>query len=684
MLYLGLSMNRLLLLLFLLLSVTMLQAKQADTLLLSRDSLHSYGYTEHNMWRFHPGDDPAMALPGYDDSKWKPVYTGLWSNLYPEYAKDTIGWFRIYFKIDSSIANRQLAIRITHYGASELYLDGKRVMRLGVIGGGDSVYYADPGNVPFIITPDSVGTHLLALRYQRNTEERFMHVFTNMDGFLISFSSPNSAIEAAINQSLGLTFIFIFLFGVFIALSLIHLLLYLYYKAARSNLFFSFFCLGLSLLFFLPWLIRITDSPSHTFTAKMWLLFTASLTCFSLSGFINELFGKKRWRFGAITLLCILMPFGWLFDESKEIGIYLCIGLITIVSLEAVVLTIRGIIRKTRGARIIGAGILFFTLFILFMFAIAISMGSIEIDENTIFGQVVEMVMALAILSIPISMSAYLAWSFSRVSKDLKAQLEQVQVLSAKTLEQELEKQRMLENRKEELEKEVKMRTAEVVQQNEALKTEKKKSDDLLLNILPEEIADELKEKGSSEAKYFDHVSVLFTDFVAFTKAGERMTPQELVSELHTCFKAFDEISSKYGIEKIKTIGDAYLAVAGLPAADAKHAEKTVAAGLEILDFMKKRRQQVGDKTFDIRIGIHSGSVVAGIVGMKKFAYDIWGDTVNTAARMEQNSEAGKINISQTTYELVKDKFPCTYRGQITAKNKGELNMYFVEGPNQQ
>ena len=211
------------------------------------------------------------------------------------------------------------------------------------------------------------------------------------------------------------------------------------------------------------------------------------------------------------------------------------------------------------------------------------------------------------------------------------------------------------------------------------LKHEKQKSDNLLLNILPEEVAAELKAKGTTTARHFDNVTVLFTDFINFTRAGERMSPQELVNELHTCFKAFDEITGRYGIEKIKTVGDAYLAVGGLPAADASHAENIVRAALEIRAFMAERVAGLGDKTFRVRIGINSGSVVAGIVGAKKFAYDIWGDTVNTAARMEQNSEAGKINISQTTYELVKDKFTCEYRGEIDAKGKGVMKMYFVD-----
>lgn len=214
---------------------------------------------------------------------------------------------------------------------------------------------------------------------------------------------------------------------------------------------------------------------------------------------------------------------------------------------------------------------------------------------------------------------------------------------------------------------------------NKNLSAEKQKSESLLLNILPEEVSKELKERGATTAQEYDHVTVLFTDFVNFTTAGERMTPKELIEELHNCFKAFDEIIDKYHIEKIKTVGDAYLAVSGLPQPDDDHAQHIVKASTEIRKFMQKRRAELGDKTFEVRIGVHSGSVVAGIVGVKKFAYDIWGDTVNTAARMEQSGEAGKVNISEATYELVKEDFECTYRGEIEAKNKGALKMYFVE-----
>ena len=212
---------------------------------------------------------------------------------------------------------------------------------------------------------------------------------------------------------------------------------------------------------------------------------------------------------------------------------------------------------------------------------------------------------------------------------------------------------------------------------NELLTVEKKRSDDLLRNILPTEVAEELKEHGGAHARLYEEVSVLFTDFIDFTIITEQRTPQSLVSELNECFTAFDAIIGRHGLEKIKTIGDAYMAVCGLPLPRQDHAARTVRAAIEIRDFMATRRRTV--RTFEIRIGINSGPVVAGIVGVKKFAYDIWGDTVNMAARMEQCGQAGKINLSQSTYEMVKADFPILPRGKIAVKNKGAVDMYFVD-----
>ncbi|HEV7405952.1 MAG TPA: adenylate/guanylate cyclase domain-containing protein [Chthoniobacteraceae bacterium] len=218
-------------------------------------------------------------------------------------------------------------------------------------------------------------------------------------------------------------------------------------------------------------------------------------------------------------------------------------------------------------------------------------------------------------------------------------------------------------------------RTAEVEKQ-------KRKSDDLLLNILPAETAEELKRWGVSPARSYESVTVMFTDFHGFTKISERLSPQRLVSELDLCFRAFDDITSRYQIEKIKTIGDAYLCVGGLPKTNQTHPRDVVSAALEMQKYMAvlaAEKKKHGDEFFEMRVGIHTGPLVAGIVGVRKFAYDIWGDTVNTAARLESSGEVGKVNISGATFELVRHHFQCTHRGQIAAKNKGEIAMYFVE-----
>ena len=220
-------------------------------------------------------------------------------------------------------------------------------------------------------------------------------------------------------------------------------------------------------------------------------------------------------------------------------------------------------------------------------------------------------------------------------------------------------------------------------QRTNELIAEKNKSDELLLNILPHETALELKETGKAVPKSFEMVTVMFTDFKNFTQFSEKLSAESLVHEINHYYSAFDGIITKYNIEKIKTIGDGYMCVGGLPTENTTNAHDAIAAAIELRDFIareKKEREKNGELFFDVRIGIHTGPVVAGIVGIKKFAYDIWGDTVNTASRMESSGEAGEINISGATYELIKDSYNCTHRGKIVAKNKGEIDMYFVEG----
>ncbi len=222
-------------------------------------------------------------------------------------------------------------------------------------------------------------------------------------------------------------------------------------------------------------------------------------------------------------------------------------------------------------------------------------------------------------------------------------------------------------------------------EKNTLIAQEKERSEELLLNILPAAIADELKLKGAATARKYESVSVLFADFKDFSKLIKKFSPENLIAELNYCFSAFDHIIGHYGLEKIKTIGDAYMCAGGLPTPDSAHPIGMVNAALEMQQFLEDRKMEraaQGLPYFEARIGIHTGPIIAGVVGLKKFAYDIWGDTVNIAARLESKSETGKVNISGTTFELINREFHCQYRGKIPAKNVGELDMYYVSAGN--
>jgi adenylate cyclase len=213
------------------------------------------------------------------------------------------------------------------------------------------------------------------------------------------------------------------------------------------------------------------------------------------------------------------------------------------------------------------------------------------------------------------------------------------------------------------------------------LDLEREKSDRLLLNILPQGVASELKRDGEVKPLYYESASVLFTDMVGFTQIAEKLPPSALIEELDRCFSIFDGIQKRNRLEKIKTIGDAYMAVGGIPAPNRTHSVDCVLAALEIQRYMRsmmETKKAANEPHWQVRIGINTGPLVAGVIGREKFAYDVWGDTVNTASRLESSGSAGRVNISRATYENVKNFFECEPRGKIAAKGKGELEMYFV------
>lgn len=623
---------------------------------LNKDSL-PFHFNSH--WKYTIADDTLMKYRNAADSNC--VQISL--NSFFDKSNDSLqfkgkGWFRFYFDIDSSIIGIPLALSLEHSGASEVYLDGKLIATYGSIKDEGNTEYYDPKDIPEIIVLSDLRTHVLALRYAHYKIDDDM-------GFEIVLSANSNQIEQKEMNGVAVTFLLISLGFIFFTLSILHLFFYLYYRHIKSNLYFSVFTLCVSGLFLISFIITFAHSPSFIETLKFLSVLCSCLACLSFTFFIHVLLAKtNKIPLWVLSILGVISMLSFhFFEDASSILFASLIGLVALYVSYSIIIAI---IKKVKGAWIIGTGLLFFTISILFIVVFSIFTGNLELNTGSAMGIFLLILILFDVLSIPLSMSIYQAWVFSNLNKELSNKLTEVERLSEMTLKQEWEKKQILENQKHELELKVEERTAQ-------LKSEKKKSDDLLLNILPEEVADELKEKGMAEAKQYSHVSVLFTDFVNFTGISEQMSPKDLVKEIHENFTAFDAIIEKHGLEKIKTIGDAYLAVCGLPIENEMHAVQVIKAAKDIQEFMVKKAGK-----FQIRIGVNSGPVIAGIVGVKKYAYDIWGDCVNTAARMEQKSEPGKINISGATYTLVKEHFDCTYRGKIAAKNKGEIDMYFV------
>jgi len=624
-------------------------------------------------WRYTADDDSAMANPNFDDSKWKLIQPGIIdSNMMNE-----TGWLRLRFYVDSTLVNKPLALLIRHAAASEFYLNGRLINKFGVISQKDSTVYYDPQHDANILVFDAIGEHTFAIRYA-------LYRASNIGDSILSveLADAETALSAQrITQLIVISFLLILLV-IFSTLSFLHLLFFIFYKKNVSNFWFSAFLLCISGLWLTTIVKYLSPNPVLNYQLNGVLLVLASLSCSFFVVFLHTLFNyeKKLWMAIAFTLstLTLLSP---LF-HSIEITLTL---LLVYTTLYCIVSLLKAMTKRIKGASILTVGFGFFILSLLSLLLAVLTFKQIEISINDSFsGQLMALLLLMAIVSIPITMSVYQAWLFSKLNFDLTDQLIQVQKLSETTIKQEKEKKQIIESQNIKLE-------AMVVERTSQLTLEKQKSDALLRNILPEEIAAELKEKGRAEARNFDVVSILFTDFKGFTEQSTTMTANALVHELNTCFEAFDNIMEKYGIEKIKTIGDAYMAAGGLPVPTADSVKNTVLAALEMQAFIVNRKANFDAQisspsgrpegaSFEMRVGIHTGPVVAGIVGVKKFQYDIWGDTVNTASRMESSGEVGKVNISKATYELLKDdpQFTFENRGKIEAKGKGEVEMLFV------
>ena len=615
--------------------------------------------------KFYEGDNPAFALPDFDDSAWK--YINFTSKKV--YHKDQPHWIRYYFKIDSAMVNESLCFNISQLGASEIFLNGKKIETIGKIGNAKTTEFRIKNEVPALFSLDDTGVNVLAIRFLPITKTKKTVVNYSPVALDVELNAANDFMDEKVEMMQGFNFVAMLICGIFFALGFVHLLLFLFYRKAIYNLYFSTYNLSIGLLSYMVLAFYEMTDPDKINTYSFLSFLSIVVFGASLTGFVNTLFGKSKLRLK--IMLGIAVVFLILFYFSAALAVSFVFFYIFIAAIESFYLIVRAMIRREKSAFIVGGGVLTFFLFVIMLIIFQILDSLNIVDPDQLFGDdFMGYVLGFIFISFPISISAYLAWEFASTNLSLVRQLDEVKRLSDINLKQEQEKQQILQDQNDLLEQQVDERTFE-------LQKEKQKTENLLLNILPHEVAEELKENGSSEAKYYDEVSVLFTDFVNFTQSSEKMGAERMLVELNECFTAFDLIMEKHGLEKIKTIGDAYLAVCGLPIKNECHAYKTVLVALDIIDFIEERKKTNPD-VLDIRIGINSGSLIAGIVGVKKFAYDIWGDTVNTAARMEQNSEKGKINISESTYQLVKDKIVCEYRGKIHTKGKGDMDMYFA------
>jgi class 3 adenylate cyclase len=625
------------------------------------------------VWLYHAGDNPEWAKPEYKDEGWDTLSTKLILRNKVEDFFPGIGWFRLHIEIDSSLMNKTFALTMNQRGASQVYHNGDLVKESGTIGT-DTVKEVreNPKDIPIIIHFDSSRQQVLAVRYShKEAFENLKKYNEEKSGFVIRIGMIKTALNALGDQIRSSTII-LSLFIIFVVLGVLHFLLFLFFREKKANLFYSIFVIGFSMLLF--WTYAVNSyfyNPDFSMIMVYFISLLFPWLFIPLIKMLYTLFLEKSPRIYRILLgLSALITILYYFRSPHLTILYS--GYTVLVFIEVLRIIGLAIFRKKPGIWIIGSGVILFVIFFLVIALIILFQGSLTIDGDSILGVIFFISITLAILSIPLSMSVYLARDFALTNKNLLIQIENVKMLSAKSFEQEKEKQRILEGQKERLEVMVTERTRELAQ-------EKEKTEQLLLNTLPLKVVNDLKMNGKTEPESFDEVTVYFSDIVGFTNISTSLEPAVLIGQLNEIFTAFDNIMERNQCERIKTIGDAYLAVCGMPERRENHAQHMARAALEIKDFLEQRNTQ-NPIQWKIRIGLHSGKVVGGVVGIKKYIYDVFGDTINTTSRMESNSEPMRINVSETTYYLLQNKFTFTPREPMEIKGKGLMRMYFLEG----
>ncbi|MCF8364429.1 MAG: hypothetical protein K9H16_01515 [Bacteroidales bacterium] len=636
------------------------------------DAVDGLNITLDSCWKYHPGDDTTWAAFDYPDENWDTISTILKLNQVEENYFPGIGWFRLHLSIDSSLMDKTYILLMRHNGASEVYHNGELVARNGKLGlGFEDKRYIDPINIPIPIYLNNNQDQVIAVRYANEDASVIYKKYKLAPaGFSLNLTDRSTINQVMLGTNIGINVI-VLLFTIFLVLGSLHFLIFLFFPENQSNLYYGTFALFFALIVLASFFQQSPIfTPSFVISYGYYIeMFTPFEFVFLMLLVYNLFYSKIHpfiWVVAGVSVGITALSFFNIPWKNIVFGIMLAFTFIEIFRV-----VIRAMIKKLNGAWIVGTGILIFILMVSTMILLAIWMGSNVVQGSGPYALLISFLMILAVISIPLSMSVYLARDFAITNKNLKVQLNTVKVLSAKTIEQEKEKQKILSGQKEILEHQVKERTAE-------LESEKEKTEQLLLNTLPLKVVNELKLNGISEPESFENVTVYFSDIVGFTNISTQLEPAALIAELNEMFTAFDDIMERNHCERIKTIGDAYLAVCGMPDKHENHAELMAKSAIEICTYLDQRNQN-SKIQWRIRIGLHSGKVVGGIVGVKKYIYDVFGDTINTTSRMESNSEPMRINVSETTYHLLADKFEFTPRQPMEIKGKGLMCMYFLE-----
>ncbi len=412
-----------LVLMFLSLSATAQTGKELSVFTIDSFKEHTIKfYTLQKHWRFHDGDTGNMAAINLDDSNWPIADPGL---TIPEDKKTKrtpfsgVGWFRLHFTIDSALTRVPLCLGITHFGASEVYLDGKKVSINGHITDKEHTINYDPQEIPEPILLSRSGEHVIAVKYANYKVDRnYTYFHSDNVGFEMQLMTGKQMTSILVSQAITNTEIDIFLFGVFIALSMLHLFLFLYYRVSKTNLFFSLFCFSMAVIFLIIFLMRFSSSTVIQLLSSNLLVLIVDFACLSLSGFIYDLYGVKKKRFRLVLAFSIAVPILFIFE--RKYGVIALISLGFMVLIQVIMSVAYAFYKKLPGARILGTGVLFFALFMFFCLVFAISTGHLDFSDSTPAGMAFLILTLLAILILPVSISLYLAWSFSNINKDLK------------------------------------------------------------------------------------------------------------------------------------------------------------------------------------------------------------------------------------------------------------------------